>query len=300
MALRDGRLSLIFATAIAALTSQSLADDPPVAQQAPPERSPLERAVLGVLRNDPVTAPYLIDVAIDGRRLVLSGRVGSSFVHDEAVRVALDFTPSIDDRLVIDTATAYLAAPPPPPPFGYPAAVPPPFGYFPGAPGFGYPSAAAFPSIYTGPWGLPGYGGYDFDPPTILYPPWWPALSARRLAESAPMAPEARSVIAPTDPARANRDLGTDPNALELTIDGDGVAILRGRVGSLAERIAIGRELTNTPGIAEVINLLEIGPVPVPVEKQSEPDPAPAPAPELEPPDDPTLPAVDEPDPASN
>jgi hypothetical protein len=79
--------------------------------------------------------------------------------------------------------------------------------------------------------------------------------------------------------------LGPTPQsgAIEMTINPRGVAVLRGVVPTLADRIAIGQKLAQTPGVSEVINLLQVG-LPSSTEiVPAPPQPAPAPAPGLEP-----------------
>jgi hypothetical protein len=52
------------------------------------------------------------------------------------------------------------------------------------------------------------------------------------------------------------------PNAqdgvVEMTIDPRGCAVLRGTVPTLADRIAIGQKIAQTPGVTEVLNLLQV------------------------------------------
>lgn len=56
--------------------------------------------------------------------------------------------------------------------------------------------------------------------------------------------------------------LALGPNAqdpvVEMTLNPQGVAVLRGTVPTLAHRVAIGQKLAQLPGISEVVNLLDV------------------------------------------
>jgi hypothetical protein len=54
--------------------------------------------------------------------------------------------------------------------------------------------------------------------------------------------------------------LGPNPQdgVIEMSIDPRGAAVLRGTVPSLADRIAIGQKIAQTPGVTEVVNLLQV------------------------------------------
>jgi hypothetical protein len=291
------------------------ADDPPApADPAPtatatspapaPTITPLEAAVLRALASNPSTAPYPFATRIAAGRLELRGVVGTKAVHDIALRTAMAYTPAIDDRLVIDTAATLNAVP------GY--------GYGPGAMAAGPPgragvgAAAAAGAGVAGPaWGVTanGYPGvpyvyppplfgywdepfYGFEPPTISYPPWWPALSARRRAEDAAamasgaaptplppsaMPPSAGSAGVVSSVAQANASDPLPPDTVEMSLDPRGVAVLRGTVGTLEERIGLGKKVAETPGITEVINLIDVRPSQAPPPEADQPPPPPAP-----------------------
>jgi len=192
-------------------------------------------ALAEALRANPITAPYRISVTSRDGNLVLGGRVGSSGVHDAAVRTAIALGISrIKDDLVIDTTEAVRAAAMPSGP--YPSARP-----------------ASILSSYTYP--PPLFGRYDepffgYEPPLITYPAWWGPLSQARLGPGA-----GQPVVPAEEPAAA-----LPPNTVEATIDPLGVAVLRGSVPTEADKIAVGQQLAQTQGVSQVINRLTITP----------------------------------------
>jgi hypothetical protein len=275
----------------------------PQAQAGPAAEGPSssETALLQALAADPLTAPYAFATTLRGGRVVLLGRVGTKVVHDAAVRIAIASGIPFVDQLVIDTAaarqvalrSAALAGP----------GLVPTQAYGPLA---GTGSDGAY-GIYSGPgfsyvYPPPLFGRFDdpfwgLEPPIISYPPWWAAMSARRLNEAAiglaPVAPsQPAAPIAPPSPstgAPAQTSSGGGAT-VEMTIDPRGVATLRGTVPTLADRIAVGQRLAQTPGIAEVVNLIDVketaaGPIePAPPgEVAINPDPIPPPPPQAEP-----------------
>ncbi len=250
------------------------ADDP---RPVPPATVPTisaEAALIQDLAADPITAPYRFVATrrADGK-ILLRGRVGSRAVYDEAVRVAIGGGYPIVEALTIDTGVAVTVLPPPP-------LLPPP--------------AYVYPPPLFGAIDDPFFG---LEPPPISYPPYWPWLSARRLADfDAATMPAAAPAMAPVP-------RGTVPlsESVELTIDPTGVGTLRGRVPTLADKLALGRQLAGVSGVNEVINLLDVAeddPGPAdpptavePVAPAPEPDPSfvPPPPPPPAPEPDPTL-----------
>ena len=126
--------------------------------------------LLEALRSNPVTAPYRIGISMQGGRVVLSGKVGTKYVHDVAVRIAIDLGYPFRDNLVIDTNEAHRVA-------AFPV-VPtiPVAGPLVGIPPYLYP-----PPLF-GRLDDPFYG---MEPPLISYPPWWPAVAGRRQIDPA-------------------------------------------------------------------------------------------------------------------
>ena len=66
--------------------------------------------VLSAIRANPLTAPYAITAAWRDGTVVLAGRVGTSVIHDMAVRTVIDLGYPVRDDLVIDTAEAHRVA----------------------------------------------------------------------------------------------------------------------------------------------------------------------------------------------
>src|SRR5262245_48112354 len=98
-----------------ALIPAAIAADPPVskpsrqiAAERPSDRPDL--AVLQALRANPLTAPYMIKIAWRDGAVILSGRVGTSQIHNVAVRTVIDLGFAVKDDLVIDTAEAHRVA----------------------------------------------------------------------------------------------------------------------------------------------------------------------------------------------
>ena len=244
-----GILLLIVATTSAQATRQ------------PQRRShtPLERAVLEALAVDPATAPYPIATDIRDGKLVVSGRVATSAIHDLVIQTALAYTPSVRDDLVIDTAEVGRA-------LAGPAQGPAqPSGGGAGAAAAGvasFPSASTYssPPYYYPP---PLFGRldepfYGFEPPVISYPPWWGGLSNQRLAEwqqanTVAAVPEQAAVPTSAPPGQTTR-------TLDLDVDAAGVATVRGAVQSEEQRRAIEEQLRANPGITRVINELQVAP----------------------------------------
>jgi hypothetical protein len=209
-------------------------------------------------------------------QVVIAGTVGSKQIHDIAIRLAIATGYPIRDDLVIDTAMAHRVAAAQAQWQAQAAAAGRP-------PGVG--GTAIGPSLGMAPGGLPYvyppplFGRIDdpffgFEPPLLSYPPWWRAVVARAQAGASPTAP-ANPVPVPgagtgmtgSGPAPGTATtspvtipLGPSPQdgVIEMTIDPRGVAVLRGTVPTLADRIAIGQKLAQTPGVGEVLNLLQV------------------------------------------
>jgi osmotically-inducible protein OsmY len=271
-----------------------------------------EQAILQALASNTVTAPYSFRVTPRDKRYSLEGRVGTRQVHDAAVRIALAMGYPITDQLVIDTAEAWRTA------------AMNPLG----------PTAGAVGPIVTSPVGMnsyiyppPLFGRYDdpfwgLQPPAISYPPWWRSVVYRQPLDpsltgpypvppvgSMPVPPGAQeqrptgSVAPagselPADLSAAVKSPGPQEGTIELTVNSRGVAVLRGTVPTMADRIAVGQRLAQEQGIAEVVNLLAVkdgagagtagtpaaGGAPPPPPAPNEPPPAPMPEPVVPPP----------------
>ena len=241
----------------------------------------LEMSLLRSLQANPLTAPYAFSTERRGAKVALRGRVGTKRVHDAAIQTAIALGVPVIDDVVIDTLAAHQAA-------SYQM----PMGYASAGPSSGlggYPGAGSYGSLpYTYP--QPLFGKLDdpffgFEPPTIGYPPWWGALTARRVglpgnqpsATNAPPVADPNATLAnppaePADAQAANLPAGT----IDMAIDQRGVATLRGTVPSLAERITLGQRVAQAPGVAQVINLLNVDPKVAPAADKPPPPPVPA------------------------
>ncbi len=246
------------------------ASSQPAAQADP--RSEAEIALLRALASHPVTAPYPFQTGRRGDKVVLSGVVGTKYIHDVAIRVSIDAGIPIYDNLVINTAAVTR-----PIPATAPVARAPVPGMAPvGVPGTRVPISGVPPYVYPQP--LFGYYDdpfYGFEPPVISYPPWWPALSARRLTETAAAVVAATPSPTPDQPA-ANQPLLED-GSVEMTIDPLGFAKLRGVVPDQRTKLAIGQRASRLPGVKGVINDLEIADPGLPVDNTQAPPPPPTP-----------------------
>ena len=230
----------------------------------------LEVTLLRALQANPYTAPFAFKVERRGNRLSLRGRVGSKMIHDAAMRTAIALNIPVIDDLVIDTLAAHQAAASYPPAMAGGGA-----GYGYASPLAGYPSAGAVgPLPYTYPQPLFGRLDdpfYGFEPPVISYPPWWGALSANRLgpppSQNAGLNPNAvaqgsANSVNPPNAGQAGQPQGLELpyGTIDMTLDSRGVATLRGDVPSLAERLTLGQKIAQTPGVTQVVNLLNVKP----------------------------------------
>ncbi len=269
-----------------------------------------------VLATHPATAMYPITTSVEGGRVVIRGVVGTKLAYDAVVQMAIASGLPFRDHLVIDTAAAHAAADAaiaigaaagPAFPFdpnvslaSGPVPYPPTYGQYSPQPGVVPPYV--YPQPLFGRIDEPFFG---LEPPLISYPPWWGALSARRLGDLAREEAAAAALrgqggmgfplpgvqgqgaqpgnlaesqpLANNPPPQGVEDL---PRTVEMTIDGRGVATLRGTVPSLTDRIEIGQYLAQEPGISQVINLLNVAP------PNANPNPNPNPNPNF-PPGDP-------------
>ncbi len=158
-----------------------------------PRTDQTDLLILGSLAKNPVTAPYRFQVQRSDAGWVVSGRVGTKAIYDEAIRTVLGITNQVVDRLVIDTASvSESAASGSTSPISIGSVWP--WGLSASAAEFSivYP-----PPLFQGWWVDPFWG---MEPPIIAYPPYWAALSAARQAE-APGANVEAANAAPGPPA---------------------------------------------------------------------------------------------------
>lgn len=243
------RFALVWGTVGLIIAPLAAAEKPQASPQKTPAAAPrADLVVLQALLANPVTAPYRIATTLRNGQVVLAGRVGTKQVHDTAVRIALATGYSIRDDLQIDTAETYRVA----------AAAATGMGGTIG--GIGSPPYYVYPPPLFGRLDDPFFG---FEPPVVSYPPWWRGIAARRTIDL-----PARTSLGPPPGGAAPNGSGPGSvpqsttmlgGAIEMTLDARGVATLRGTVPSLADRVAIGQRIAQTPGISEVVNLLTVG-----------------------------------------
>ncbi len=220
-----------------------------------------EVTLIQALQSHPVTAPYRFTAAWRDGKLALSGRVGSKQVHDVAVRIAIALNLPIRDDLVIDTAEAHRAA--------AAATATTPVATPRGTPSLGAMpyTMGALPYVYPPPlFGMLDDPFFGFEPPLLSYPPWWRGVAARDGGASTSVAAQPVAVANPAGNAGVPVDSniaaqpapGPGEGTVEMTLDQRGVATLRGTVGTLADRIAVGQRIAQSPGIVEVINLINV------------------------------------------
>ena len=292
------------------------------------------------LRVNPATSAYPFSTVPRGSKILLQGRVSARIVHDVAIRTAISLGVPVEDGITIDTGFipgldggngggpyggGFGPVPGPgptttgnsgfggPPAFGNSNVGPGGAGYAGGGGGGGgVPPVLGFPSAgsYGGAPSLlppPIFGRYDdpfygFDPPAVIYPPWWGALNAQRigsnnaftssgyngtLGNNAGVQPQANpgnpgaytgqggvgqgmvqtdpnAMINPggaTDPNVTNTDIGAIPDGtIDMEVDANGVATIRGGIPSQAEKDAVGQRIAGMAGVAQVVNLLTIKP----------------------------------------
>jgi osmotically-inducible protein OsmY len=255
----------------------------------------IEINLLRSLQANPATSLYTFATERRGSKIALRGRVGTKQAHDAAIQTAIALGVPVIDDLVIDTLAVHQAG-------AYQSAYAARMGYR--GPGMGYGSAGpssglgGYPgatSLYTSlPYTYPQplFGRLDepffgFEPPVLGYPAWWGAMSAARVGlpnqaasnqqQQQGMDPNASMANPQADPAAAqaaNLPIGT----IDMEIDGRGVATLRGTVPTFAERITLGQKVARTPGVVQVINLLNVDPKIVVATVSDKPPPPPVPA----------------------
>jgi osmotically-inducible protein OsmY len=201
-----------------------------------------------LLQANPIVAPYNLATSFKNGQVVLSGAVGTKQIHDIAVRLAINSGYPIRDDLVINTALAHRVA------AAQAQAQAQAQPMLPAQAG----GIGTLPYVYPPPlFGRIDDPFFGFEPPILSYPPWWRASLPR-----GGITPGlAAGNTATSDPAQPIQiPLGPNPQdgVVEMTMDPRGRAILRGNVPTLADRIAIGQKIAQTPGVSEVLNLLDV------------------------------------------
>jgi osmotically-inducible protein OsmY len=216
-----------------------------------------EFIVSSLLRANPLTAAYPIQVAWKDKKVVLTGKVGTTQVHDLVVRTVIDLGYPVRDDLVIDTAEAHRVA------LAQAAAAGTAwtgnsYGTLVGsAPYFAYP-----PPLF-GRLDDPFFG---LEPPLLSFPPWWrpatpqPRVSASPGGQTVAMSANSTSPRVPGGEFAPGRSAGPGPikGRLQLTVDEVGQVFLSGVVASEADRKLIEEEARNTPGVSQVYSELRV------------------------------------------
>jgi osmotically-inducible protein OsmY len=232
---------------------------PPGYRMPSPGRSDQPDAiVLSAIRANPLTAPYPITAAWRNGTVVLSGRVGTSVIHDMAVRTVIDLGYPVHDDLVIDTAEAHRVA-------------------LAQAAGGPWSSSAGGSLVGSAPYFVyppPLFGRVDdpffgFEPPLVSFPPWAtsgnpdPRVRQAGMPQSNVPAPgpgatgfqEAPGAVQqPTVP----REQAPIKGNLQLTVDMAGQVYLSGVVASELDKQIIENEARNTPGVSQVFSDLRV------------------------------------------
>jgi osmotically-inducible protein OsmY len=245
--------------------------------------------VASLLRSNPLTAPYPIRVDWKGGAVRLSGAVGTSQVHDMAVRTVIGLGYPVKDDLVIDTAAAHQVA------LMQAAAIPGISSSWGGmlagsAPYFVYP-----PPLF----GRVDDPFFGFEPPLVSFPPWTRSPNLDQTGRG-PTSAAAGGLASPGSGqgapsmgrGQASPVNGLPPvkGRLQLSVDMSGQVFLSGVVATEADKRIIEEEARNTPGVSQVHSDIRVQqggsdtppPPPQPVlrvEPEAKPDaPAPAPA----------------------
>jgi osmotically-inducible protein OsmY len=303
---RHARLGLSFLVVlicivIEAASAQDIQGVPPVDQNSAGGWNRPEAIVAGALRANPLTAPYAIFAGSKNGTIVLSGRVGTTAIHDVAVRTVIDLGYQVRDDLVIDTGEAHRVAL---------SRTPQP--YWAAGPWGGTAGSAPY-LVYPPPlFGRVDDPFFGFEPPLVSFPPWAGARALETLrgagmdptqVPAGQLGPTAQRTV-PGAPGMQPSALGANApvkGKLQLTVDTGGQVFLTGEVASEEDRRVIEEEARNTPGVSRVFSDLHVAsrtpetppPPPQPyVSPQPEPRPAvPAPAVPAPPPAPSTRPA---------
>ncbi|WP_337173668.1 BON domain-containing protein [Paludisphaera sp.] len=210
--------SIVLATLVASTATSAPGQTP----DAP------ERAVVEALRANPLLLPYPIRVtAGKSGEIILSGKVGSRALHDEAIRTVLDMGLVPHDALTIDTAEAYRVAAEqvqniaPASYFVYP---PPLFG-----------------RIDEPFWGM--------EPPVVSFPPGYARRAGPSVAASRP---------ATTPEERMRRAAAPPIGKIDLAVDEFGQVHLSGVAASEEDKRRIEEEAMRTPGVTRVSSELKV------------------------------------------
>ncbi len=269
---RAGWWLLVAGTLVAGQAPQAKAQLGYPAGNWPPAAGPSaqpDAIVTSAIRANPLTAPYAINATWRNGSIVLKGRVGTSVVHDMAVRTVIDLGYRVRDDLVIDTGEAHRVA------MAQAAAARGPWA----APVAGSLAGSAPYFVYPPPlFGRVDDPFFGLEPPLLSFAPWAtsgnPDSRVRqagmmpggvtglqgqgpRLGQgSAPVGPQAVSPNAQTGQV-AGQSAPIKGN-LQLTVDMSGQVFLSGVVASEQDKQIIENEVRNTPGVSQVYSDLHV------------------------------------------
>lgn len=237
-----------------------------------------DAVVLSAIRANPLTAPYAITAAWRNGTVVLAGRVGTSVIHDMAVRTAIDLGYPVRDDLIIDTAEAHRVA------VAQAAGGP----WSPAAGGSLAGSAPYF--VYPPPlFGRVDDPFFGFELPLVSFPPLStftnpdPTVRQVGMAQgTVPGAPGPGATGFQEAPGTAQqqplpREQAPIKGNLQLTVDVAGQVHLSGVVASELDKQIIEDEARNTPGVSQVFSELRVA------TQQTSEAPPPPPQPVLRP-----------------
>jgi hypothetical protein len=279
---RQSRMGCICLVAVA----QALVQIPAArGQQADPPGSRVPAAqranqpdaiVMSAIRANPFTAPYAITAGWRNGTIILTGRVGTSVIHDMAVRTVIDLGYPVRDDLVTDTAEAHRVA------LAQAAARPwssPAGGTLVGStPYFVYP-----PPLF----GRVDDPFFGFEPPLVSFPPWATSGNPDSRLRQTVMprggragAPGLGATGFPDGSGTAQQQEASAEQApikgnLQLTVDVAGQVHLSGVVASELDKQIIEDEARNTPGVSQVFSDLKVA------SRQTSETPPPPPQPVL-------------------
>jgi hypothetical protein len=200
--------------------------------------------VTSAIRANPLTAAYAITADWRNGKIILAGRVGTSVIHDTAVRIVLDLGYPLRDDLVIDTALAHQVA--------LAQAAASPWSSLAGGSLIGSAPYLVYPPPLFGRVDDPFFG---FEPPLVSFPPW--ATSGNPDSRSRQsVAPPGSRAGAPA--AGASAEQVPIKGNLQLTVDVSGQVHLSGVVASELDKQIIEDEARNTPGVSQVFSDLRV------------------------------------------
>jgi len=238
------------------------------APSTPPSKAQRPEAiVLKAIQANPVSAPYRIKTSWQKGLVVISGRVGSSAVHDVVVRTAIDLGYPFRDDLTVDTSEAARVAP-----LKAQSAVHGPESSH-RSDQAGDPARSLHPPSFPLREDDPVFGP---EPPLVTFPPGWKRADTGKQGSTAPSTGSRSEVNRSTGTANQTKSssgagtprlIGPTPGMgrVRITVDETGQVFLAGVVVSEDDRRMIEKEAWSTPGVTCVFSELRVEPrTPIP------------------------------------